>query len=506
MNAAFERGLLGHPPGNFIAGRPLPLTAPGSAVEGEDVVSCDPAHPRVKVWSARTSVSHLDAAVAAARRSLVRWQGSGTAGRAYALESWRAAAIKHQDRLAALITLETGKTIAESRLEATAVADKVSITLDPQLAARVAGFDFEVTPTRRAVCEFVPHGVLAVIGPFNFPAHLPNGHIVPALLSGNAVVFKPSERAPAVGQFLGELAVEAGIPSGVFNIVHGGGAVAGALAAHHDIDGVLFTGSWRVGRKILEANLDSPGRMIALEMGGSNASIVLDDCHMTQAVVECTRSAFATAGQRCTCTRRIIVHAGVASEFIALLCKAAGALVIGDPDSADPVFMGPLISEAARAKALEFQARRASEGAEILLESAPLDREGWFLTPGIIQVERFSDLTDEEVFAPIVQVSVAATIDDAIEQANATEFGLAAAVYTASRERWQAIAPRLRAGCVNWNVSTAGASSKLPFGGRGRSGNLRPAGAFSLDYCVAPVAHLEEESDSVTYPDGMRSL
>ena len=255
MNAAFERGLLSHPPGNFIAGRPLPLAAPGSSVEGEDVVSCDPAHPRVKVWSARTSASHLDAAVAAARRSLVRWQGSGTAGRAYALESWRAAAIKHQDRLAALITLETGKTIAESRLEAKAVAEKVSITLDPQLSGRVAGFDFEVTPTRRGVCEFVPHGVLAVIGPFNFPAHLPNGHIVPALLSGNAVVFKPSERAPAVGQFLGELAVEAGIPSGIFNIVHGGGAVASALAAHHDIDTSyvvrLFLWFFRLTRQIL---------------------------------------------------------------------------------------------------------------------------------------------------------------------------------------------------------------------------------------------------------------
>ncbi|MSR29367.1 MAG: aldehyde dehydrogenase family protein [Phycisphaerales bacterium] len=506
MNAASERGLLAMPPGNLIAGRHMLLTAPGSPVEGEDVVSSDPARPRTTVWSARATVAHVDVAVSVARKSLARWRASGTAGRTFALESWRSAAITHAERLAALITLETGKTLSESRLEAKAVAEKVSITLDAQVSARVAGFDFEVSPTRRGVCEFAPHGVVAVIGPFNFPAHLPNGHIVPALLAGNTVVFKPSERAPAVGQFLGELAQIAGIPAGVFNVVQGAGRVASALAAHHDIDGVLFTGSWSVGRKILEANLDSPGRMVALEMGGSNASIVLDDCHMTQAVVECVRSAFATAGQRCTCTRRIIILPEIASEFIALFCKLAAGLSIGPGDSADPVFMGPLISKSARDAALAFQARRCQAGAEVLLESKPLDREGWFLTPGVIQVERFDALTDEEVFGPIVQVSVARDLDDAIDQANATEYGLAAAVYTASRTKWDATRLRLRAGCVNWNVSTAGASSRLPFGGLGKSGNLRPAGAFSVDYCAAPVARLEESSDLVVFPDGMRPL
>ncbi len=458
------------------------------------------------VWAARTSTSHVEPAIAAARKSIQAWRSAGRAGRTLALESWRAAAVKHQDRLAKLITLETGKTLSESRLEAKAVAEKVTITLDPQVASRVAGFDFEVSPTRRGICEFVPHGVMVVIGPFNFPAHLPNGHIVPALLTGNTVVFKPSERAPAVGQFIGELAEEAGLPAGVFNVVQGGGAVAAMLASHREIDGVLFTGSWAVGRRILEANLDSPGRMLALEMGGSNASIVLDDCHMKQAVIECARSSFATAGQRCSCTRRIIVQRGVAREFIASICKAAASLTIGDGDSAEPVFMGPLISEAACNAALSFQSRRIAKGARVHLEAKRLDREGWFLTPGVLEVDRFTAQSDEEVFAPIVQVSIVDSLDDAIEQANATEFGLAAAVYTASRERWQEVAPRLKAGCINWNVSTAGASSKLPFGGLGKSGNLRPAGAFSLDYCAAPVAHLEESSSAVALPEGMRPL
>ena len=504
MNAAHERGLLRGTPANFIRGRSVLLSAPGAAVDGDDITSLDPARPSTAVWSARAPRVHVDAAVEAARNSLARWRAVGSAGRAFALEAWREAALARADQLAQLITLETGKTLSESRAEAKAVAEKVTITLDTQVASRVAGWECELSPTRRGVCEFAPYGVVAVLGPFNFPAHLPNGHIVPALLAGNTIVFKPSERAPAVGQFLAELAEDAGIPAGVFNVVHGGAAIASALVSHDGLDGILFTGSWGVGRSILAANLDRPGRMIALEMGGSNPSIVLDDCHMTQAVVECLRSAFATAGQRCTCTRRIIVHQGIAGEFISLFCRGAGALSIGPGNSADPVFMGPLISESARQRVLDFQARSVDRAGQLLLEARAIDREGWFLSPGVIQVGSFDRHTDEEVFGPVVQIAVVDSVEAAIEQANATAYGLAASVYTASRERWYAIAPRLRAGCVNWNVATVGASSRLPFGGLGRSGNLRPAGALSIDSCAAPIAHLLESSGEVAFPEGMR--
>jgi succinylglutamic semialdehyde dehydrogenase len=504
VNAAHERRLLRGLPCNYIGGRSLLLGAPGAATDGEDIVSRDPARPRTEVWSARAPRAHVESAVEAARRSLARWRGAGSAGRAFVLEAWRDAVAERTDDLARLITLETGKTLSESRLEAKSVAEKVTITLDPMVASRIAGWEFAVSPSRRGVCEFAPLGVVAVVGPFNFPAHLPNGHIVPALLAGNSIVFKPSEKAPAVGQWMGELAEAAGVPAGVFNVVHGGAATAAALVSHPGIDGILFTGSWPVGRRILEANLDRPGRMIALEMGGSNPAIVLDDCHMTQSVVECVRGAFATAGQRCTCTRRIIVQRGVAAEFIALLCRGAANLVIGPGDSQDAVFMGPLITESARAAALDFQSRLVGIGGELLLEAKPLDGEGWFLSPGVVQVDRFDGSMDEEVFGPIVQVAVVDSIDDAVEQANATEFGLVASVFTASRERFHAIAPRIRAGCVNWNVPTAGASSRLPFGGLGRSGNLRPAGALAIDACAAPVAHLLESSGEVTLPEGMR--
>ncbi len=504
MSEGVRRGLLAHEPSDFIGGRFRLLPSVVGEASAELISSHDPAEPSVEVWCAAGQLAHVDLAVASARAAGALWRAAGDESRREALHALAEVFVAAEDRIARLITLESGKTLAESRLEAKALCEKIKITLEPSSTARVRGFEFEVTPTRRGVCDFRPYGVMAVMGPFNFPAHLPNGHIVPALLAGNTVVFKPSERTPAVGQLLAECADRANIPPGVFNVIAGGPLLAARLCGHSDVDGILFTGSWPTGRRILEANLDRPGRIIALEMGGSNAAIVCADAHLKQAVIECVRSAFATAGQRCTCTRRIIVDASIASAFISLFAKVASTLVIGSGDSSEPVFMGPLISSDARDAVINFQARRARAGAKVILHAQPLERAGWFLTPGILQVDRFELGHDEEVFGPIVQISVSTSDDDAIAQANASHFGLAAAVFTASEERWKRMAPEIRSGCINWNVGTAGASSRLPFGGLGRSGNNRPAGAFSLDYCAAPVAQLHERSDAAALPQGMR--
>jgi succinylglutamic semialdehyde dehydrogenase len=292
------------------------------------------------------------------------------------------------------------------------------------------------------------------------------------------------------------------LPPGVFNLVQGGPAVAKALVAHEGLDGILFTGSWPVGRSIMQANLDRPGRLLALEMGGSNAAIVLDDAHRRQAVLECVRASFATTGQRCTCTRRIIVHRDAAPWFVPAFCRMASTLLVGDGDGRAPAFMGPLATERARDAALAFQADAVRRGATVLLRAAALDRPGWFITPGVLQWPRLTLDQDGEVFAPIVQLAVATSDEDALEQANASRFGLAAGVFSSSRARWEALCPRINAGCVNWNVGTAGASSALPFGGLGLSGNHRPAAAFSVDSCAAPIAHLEESSDAAAVPDG----
>ncbi|MBL4592109.1 MAG: aldehyde dehydrogenase family protein, partial [Phycisphaerales bacterium] len=379
---------------------------------------------------------------------------------------------------------------------------------------RVSGFDFQLNETKNARCSFHPHGVMAVVGPFNFPAHLPNGHIVPALLMGNTVVFKPSEKTPAVGQMLVEMFDEAlcsqGAPEGVLNLVHGAAEESRVLCSHHDVNGVLFTGSWEVGRKIQEANLDYPGKIIALEMGGNNPAVIMPDADLYQAVVESVRCAFNTTGQRCTSTRRLIVHEAVADKVITAVIKAASNLLVGDPRSQTPVFMGPIISREARDATFAFEKKLADTGGRVLLESTGLpDRDGWYATPSVVEVDRFTlgndDCgCDEELFGPLLRVCTVGSFEEALEQANATRYGLSASLFSANTEYQNAFLASAHAGCRNINCGTAGASSKLAFGGIGWSGNHRPAGAFSLDYCAYPVATMTETGDACLIPTGMR--
>ncbi len=476
------------------------------------VASRNPARPGEVVWHGDEVVEHATRAIDAARAALPEWSRWSIDRREGVLRRFARLCSDRVDAMATLIADEVGKPAWDARAEAQLLAAKVDVTLEHgPWRARVAPFEVALGPTRVGRCDFRPHGVMGVIGPFNFPAHLPNGHIVPALLMGNTVVFKPSEKAPGVGQTLVELLVEAldgeAAPPGVVNLVHGGASVATRIAAGEGVDGVLFTGSWPVGRRIMEANLDRPGRLLALEMGGSNPAVIMPDADLKLAAVECVRAAFVTAGQRCTCTRRVIVHQGVAGRVIPALCKAAGALVVGGPDDDGPVFMGPLISEAARAAVLAAQAEFAARGGEVLLACRPLEREGWFLTPGVTRVERFtrggptrSAGDDVEVFGPLLRVSVASSLDDAIAQANATDFGLAASIFTRDQDAANAFLAGVRAGCVNVNAGTAGASGKLPFGGLGRSGNHRPAGSWSLDYCAYPRASMVESGHATPSP------
>ena len=398
----------------------------------QDIVSFDPARPSVEVGRAAVDPQAPDRAVRAARAAFPAWSARTVDDRAALLPAWAATCTKHAEHIARCIMLETGKTLGEARQEAGLLADKVAVTLEDRVRARIAGYEVPASATRTNLCTYRPFGVMAVIGPFNFPAHLPNGHWVPALLAGNTVVFKPSEKTPATGALMAELMAEAGMPAGVFTLVQGRGDAAAALVVHADVDGVLFTGSWPVGRRIMEANLDRPGRMVALEMGGSNPAIVMDDADLRQAVVECVRCAFITTGQRCTCTRRVIVHRAVAERFIRAFVDCARTLTVG-PGDADPApFMGPLVGREARDAALRFQSDCAARGERVLLEARALPGDGWFLSPGVLQAGRFERATDAECFGPVVRVAVAEDLDDAIAQANATDFGLAASIFTRS--------------------------------------------------------------------------
>jgi succinylglutamic semialdehyde dehydrogenase len=486
---------LAHGPSDYVDGAFRSLV-------GDAIATRDPAKPSDVVWAGSPVEAHAEEAVAAARRALPSWSALPLDARRAHLERWRETCVKHAGRLAAAISREIGKVKWEAELEAKIVAEKVTITLEDRVLARVAGFEVAAGPGKTGICTFKPHGVVSVLGPYNFPAHLPNGHIVPALLLGNTVVFKPSEKGASVGQLMAELAHEAGFPAGVFNVVQGGGAIASRLSTHPEVDGVLFTGSFPVGRRILEANLDTPGRLIALEMGGSNPAVVTAKADLRRATIECVRAAFATTGQRCTCTRRIIVEDSIADRFIPMVCKLASTLVVAAADDGVPAFMGPLVTSGAREAVLHAQARLSRAG-RLLLEATPLSRDGFFLSPGAVEVERFERRSDEEeIFGPFVQFARAKNLDDAIRQANATNFGLAASLFSNDDSEWMTFFQNVRAGCLNRNTGTAGASSKLPFGGLGRSGNHRPAGAFAVDAVAYPVATMVESADPAI-PQGM---
>lgn len=516
--AATHHPSLRSEPCNLIGGRMHPI--PGRAIH-----SHNPARPDHIIWSGDADPGAVPDAVAAARSALREWSQIPIEKRIEALLAYKAIVTERESAIADLICDETGKALWDSQAEAKLLAAKVDITLstDPHSGrSRITPFDVPIRDGLKGVCAFRPHGVMAVLGPFNFPAHLPNGHIVPALLAGNTIVFKPSDKAPAVGQLLAELLIEAldavGAPPGVVNLLQGGADVASSLVKHPGLDGILFTGSWPVARRILEANLDHPGRMIALELGGNNPAVVMPDADLRQTVIECARAAFVTTGQRCTCTRRLILHKDIAHTVIPALQKIASNMIIGDPRGIgggsrnQPVFMGPIIRDEARRAVIDFQKRAAASGATTLLESTAPDHAlgGHYITPGILLVDRFTlndSITDPgcdtEVFGPLLRIAITDSLDDAIEQANATKYGLAASVFTRDEHTARRFLAEVRAGCINVNSGTAGASGKLPFGGLGHSGNHRPAGAFSLDYCAYPVASMIEEGANAPLLPGM---
>ena len=445
-------------PADIIAGLAVPLSKPSNVIATpagqkppeSTVISRNPAKPNALdgvVWAGVTNIDHVGEAVRSAREALPAWSRWPAEKRHAVLRRYKAIVEDRKAEIADLICRETGKVMWEAVGEAAALGAKVDITLDDSPDGpmrRVLGYSSPLSATREGRCWFRPHGVMAVLGPFNFPMHLANGHIVPALATGNTVVLKPSDKAPACGQLITELFLQAlkdegwDGPPGVVNCVQGAVQAAKALATHDGIDGILFTGSWQAGRAILEANLDRPGRIVALEMGGNNPAVVLPDADLRQAAIEIARCAFNTAGQRCTCTRRAIIHRDVAHKLIPAIAKAAGSLVIGEPDAQHPVFMGPLINAASRDAAIAAQRRWANAGGRVVVEASPIDNEfgGSFMSPGIIEVDRFVPIEDGsagediEVFGPLLRVCVVDSFDEAISQANATRFGLAASIFT----------------------------------------------------------------------------
>ncbi len=494
-----------HHPGHLIDGRLCEPDAPDGAL-----ASRCPGDLSLAIREQPFALSSVDDAVDAARRASRAWAALPITARVEHLTRFKGALASHVDEVGRAISLEVGKVLREGVAEAKAMIAKVDIAVGE-------GLDLvrdEALDGGRMGWRWRPHGVLAVIGPFNFPLHLAHGHVVPALLAGNAVVFKPSEVTPGCGALYARLALLAGLPPGVLNVIHGDATVGARLSSHPDVDGVLFTGSYAVGRRILEANAAEPGRMIALELGGVNHAVVLDDAPFEKAVADVAMSAFLTSGQRCTCASRVVVERAIADRFTDALAAVARDLAVGHPLDAT-AFMGPLASEAALRRFDDVEAMAESEG--VTLVEAPRTPsvswegralEGCYAAPRVRRVSAVASDSlwrNTEVFGPSVAVHAVDDLDEALALVNGTDYGLAAGIWTSSEASYERFAGEVSAGSVTWNAPTAGASSRLPFGGMKRSGNHRPAGVFSSRYCAWPMAYTKgaAELDPATLPPGL---
>ncbi|MEM9864386.1 MAG: aldehyde dehydrogenase family protein [Myxococcota bacterium] len=470
-------------PGDYIEG----AFRPSKAADGEVVVA-SPADQSDIVSRFDITLAHAEDAVGAARAAAPAWARTPIDERRRLLQAYAERCEAHRQAITDAIMREVGKPRWDASTEAGALAAKVKLMLG-EGATYTADRELDDLP---GAIRHRPLGVVAVIGPFNFPAHLPNGQIVPALLHGNTVVFKPSEKTPSAAYWMARCFDEAGFPPGVVNVIIGAADSARALVASNDIDAVLFTGSSAVGKAIIAANAHRPGRLIALELGGKNASIVLDDAPLERAVNQIGFAAFATSGQRCTATSRVYVHRSKIEVLAAGLSERAKAIAVGHP--MDEVFMGPMISEASRGALWSALEKAKAHGFEALVEADEPDvrTRGWYVRPSVYRASsadaRVPGYTHDELFGPNVALYAVDSLDEAIERANDTAYGLAGAVFTRTKERFEEAASRLRVGVCHWNQSTAGASGRLPFGGVGDSGNHRPAGIYAGRFCAFPQA------------------
>jgi succinylglutamic semialdehyde dehydrogenase len=445
----------------------------------------------------------VDAAVSRARRAWPEWAARPLGDRIEAARRFAHAVRDRADEFAELIAREAGKPLWEARTEIDAVMGKVDISVQAY-AERTGKKKFDSGIQGTAALRHKPHGVMAVLGPYNFPAHLPNGHIVPALIAGNAVLFKPSEKTPAVGEMLVRCFHAAGVPETVVQLVVGGPDEGKALVAHPGIDGVLFTGSAQAGIAINRRLAANPAKIVALEMGGNNPIVVIETPKLADAAALIVQSAFTTAGQRCTAARRLVVKDSVYDDLMAELVPLAKRLVVGDPMGDPQPFMGPVIDNDAAYRLEESFVELMTAGGRPLVHLKRLHPDRPFLSPAIIDTTDIPERPDVELFGPVLQVIRVPDLDAGIAEANNTRFGLSASLIGGAPEDYGRFWANVRAGIINWNRPTNGASSKAPFGGIGLSGNHRPAAYYAADYCAYPVASTEMDQPRANIGIGLK--
>lgn len=430
------------------------------------------------------------AATQAAHKALSSWSILNFEQRANYTKKFAEQIEKNREQLVQLISQETGKPLWESHTEVNAVIGKINLSI--QAYQERSSPKVTSTTEANACLRYKPHGVVAVLGAFNFPAHLSNGHIVPALLAGNTILYKPSEYAPAVAELVMQCWHDSGIPAGVINCVQGD-SICGKTLLSQDIQGVYFTGSYPTGLRIHQQFSDRPEVILALEMGGNNPLVIDELNNLDAAIYNTLLSTLITAGQRCTCARRIIIpDSAHGDEFLTRFINACQSVKVGPFDQQPEPFMGPVINHKQALKHLNSQKMLLEAGGKSLLPMTLLAENTGLLSPGIIDMSTVKNPADEEIFAPLVQIHRYQHFDDAIKLANNTRYGLAAGLLSDNESHYQQFYQQVRSGLINWNRPTTGAASNLPFGGVGFSGNHRPSAYFAADYCSYPIASMEQ--------------
>jgi succinylglutamic semialdehyde dehydrogenase len=341
---------------------------------------------------------------------------------------------------------------------------------------------------------------------------LANGQITSALISGNSIIFKPSERTCYSAQLMIDCFHQADFPPGVINLIQGDGEMGQRLLSKKSIKGAFFTGSKEVGLKILESTHRDLTKLVALELGGKNASIIHHDANLNHALTELIRAAYLTAGQRCTATALVPIHQKIMPQFIEYFHKMAKSIIIDHPlDYEKEPFMGPLIDQKAVENYLLYVGMAKRENIEEIMRGKVLTKRfsGHYVSPSIHLAEKMntkSSFLMSEIFGPNVTFIPYQEIEEAIEIANSTEFGLAASVFTQNKEIFKKCLQEIDTGLLNLNHPTVGANSTLPFGGVKNSGNYRPAAVATIDSCVYPLSSLEVYPKPDQEPPPMKGI